>query len=107
MKVLFNLKPSKGLTLCLITIFMITAVSQAQEPTDEKEPVTIGTVMTNPQLFYAYLVISPSLVWDFERIERTPFLTEQQKGDIFYNNAARFLGLNEEEIAQHQDITTD
>lgn len=42
-----------------------------------------------------------------ERIERTPFLTEQQKEDIFYNNAARFLGLSEEEIVQHQEMTTD
>ncbi len=34
-------------------------------------------------------------------IEEAPFLSEEQKRDIFYNNAARFLRLSEEEIAQH------
>lgn len=32
-----------------------------------------------------------------EAIEEAPFLTEQQKRDILYNNAARFLRLNEEQ----------
>ncbi len=32
-----------------------------------------------------------------ERIEEAPFLTEQQKRDILYNNAARFLRLDEED----------
>ena len=36
-----------------------------------------------------------------EAVESAPFLGEQQKRDIFYNNAARFLRLSEEEIAQH------
>jgi len=36
-----------------------------------------------------------------ESIESAPFLTEEQKRDIFYNNAARFLRLSEEEIARH------
>lgn len=36
-----------------------------------------------------------------DAIESTEFLTEQQKEDIFYNNAARFLRLSEEEIARH------
>ncbi len=36
-----------------------------------------------------------------EAIETADFLTEEQKRDIFYNNAARFLRLSEEEIAQH------
>ena len=31
-----------------------------------------------------------------------PFLSEEQKRDIFYNNAARFLRLTEQEIAKHQ-----
>jgi predicted TIM-barrel fold metal-dependent hydrolase len=31
-----------------------------------------------------------------EAIEQAPFLTEEQKRDIFYNNAARFLHLNRE-----------
>ncbi|MDX1407687.1 MAG: amidohydrolase family protein [Saprospiraceae bacterium] len=34
-------------------------------------------------------------------IEEAPFLTELQKRDILYNNAARFLRLSEEEIARH------
>ena len=34
-------------------------------------------------------------------IEEAPFLTEEQKRDILYNNAARFLRLSEEEIARH------
>lgn len=34
-------------------------------------------------------------------IEEAPFLTEEQKRDIFYHNAARFLGLSEETIANH------
>jgi predicted TIM-barrel fold metal-dependent hydrolase len=34
-------------------------------------------------------------------IEAAPFLSEEQKRDILYNNAARFLRLSEEEIARH------
>jgi predicted TIM-barrel fold metal-dependent hydrolase len=34
-------------------------------------------------------------------IEEAPFLSEEQKRDILYNNAARFLRLSEEEIARH------
>lgn len=34
-------------------------------------------------------------------IEEAAFLTEEQKRDIFYNNAARFLDLSEETIANH------
>ncbi len=36
-------------------------------------------------------------------IEEAPFLSESQKRDIFYNNAARFLRLSEEEIANHHN----
>jgi len=35
-------------------------------------------------------------------IEEAPFLNEEQKRDILYNNAARFLRLSEEEIARHR-----
>lgn len=38
-----------------------------------------------------------------ETIESADFLTEQEKRDIFYNNAARFLRLGDEEIARHHD----
>jgi predicted TIM-barrel fold metal-dependent hydrolase len=34
-------------------------------------------------------------------VEEAPFLSEEQKRDIFYNNAARFLRLSPEEIARH------
>jgi predicted TIM-barrel fold metal-dependent hydrolase len=36
-------------------------------------------------------------------IEEAPFLSEEQKRDILYNNAARFLRLSEEEIARHHE----
>jgi hypothetical protein len=36
-------------------------------------------------------------------IEEAPFLTKKQKRDIFYNNAARFLGFSEQEIARHHE----
>ncbi len=36
-----------------------------------------------------------------ETIEKAPFLTDEQKRDIFYNNAARFLRFSDEEIAKH------
>ena len=51
---------------------------------------------------------SDQMVWPekigeaVETIKQAPFLTEEQKRDIFYNNAARFLELNEEEIELHQ-----
>ena len=50
---------------------------------------------------------SDQMVWPevIERsiavIEEAPFLTGEQKRDILYNNAARFLRLSEEEIARH------
>ena len=34
-------------------------------------------------------------------IADAPFLTETQKRDILYNNAARFLRLSEDEVARH------
>jgi predicted TIM-barrel fold metal-dependent hydrolase len=34
-------------------------------------------------------------------IEQAPFLSAQQKRDIFYNNAARYLRLSAEQIARH------
>ncbi len=36
-----------------------------------------------------------------EAIESAPFLSEEQKRDIFYNNAARFLRLSDAQIAEH------
>ena len=50
---------------------------------------------------------SDQMIWPgaidvaIESVESAPFLSEAQKRDIFYNNAARFLGLSSEEIARH------
>ncbi len=50
---------------------------------------------------------SDQMVWpgvierSIKAIEEAPFLTEAQKRDIFYNNAARFLRLSEQEIDRH------
>lgn len=38
-------------------------------------------------------------------VNAVPFLTVDQKADIFYNNAARFLGLSEGEIAADREST--
>ena len=42
-----------------------------------------------------------SIRLSIEAIESADFLSEQQKRDIFYNNAARFLRLSDDEIARH------
>lgn len=50
---------------------------------------------------------SDSMMWPetielaIDAINSASFLTEEQKRDIFYNNAARFLRLSDEEIANH------
>ena len=52
---------------------------------------------------------SDQMVWPgvieraVEVIEQAPFLSEEQKRDILYNNAARFLRLSDEEIAKHHN----
>jgi hypothetical protein len=38
-----------------------------------------------------------------ETIEKAAFLTAEQKRDILYNNAARFLRLSPEQIAKHHE----
>lgn len=84
--------------------------------------VDIGVIVyTQPRVaFYRYLqgiveagfvdrVLfgSDQMVWPgvLERsiavIEDAPFLEEEQKRDILYNNAARFLRLSKEQIARH------
>ena len=53
---------------------------------------------------------SDQMVWPetIERsiriIEEARFLSDQQKRDILYNNAARFLRLSDEEIARHHEM---
>ena len=50
---------------------------------------------------------SDQMVWPeviglaIDGIESADFLTEEQEHDIFYNNAARFLRINDEEIRNH------
>ena len=50
---------------------------------------------------------SDAMIWPdvipvaIETVESADFLDEDQERDIFYNNAARFLRLSEEEIARH------
>ena len=50
---------------------------------------------------------SDQMVWPevidvaVDAIQSADFLTPEEKADIFYNNAARFLRLSEEEIARH------
>jgi predicted TIM-barrel fold metal-dependent hydrolase len=39
-----------------------------------------------------------------EAIEQAPFLTEEQKRDILYHNAARFLRLSKEDVARHHSF---
>jgi hypothetical protein len=38
-----------------------------------------------------------------EAVDSAPFLSQEQKEDIFYNNAARFLKLSEEQITKHYE----
>ena len=53
-------------------------------------------------MFGSDQIIWPGLIDAAVRsIEEAPFLTPEQKRDIFYNNAARFLRLSPEEIARH------
>ena len=40
-------------------------------------------------------------------LEECTFLTPEQKADIFYNNAARFLRLTKEQIKRHHDISKE
>ena len=52
---------------------------------------------------------SDQMIWpgvierSVEIIEEAPFLNAQQKRDIMYNNAARFLKLSDEEIQRHHN----
>lgn len=48
-------------------------------------------------------VIEPSI----RAIEAAPFLSETQKRDILYNNAARFLRFSDADIARHHGRGTE
>ena len=45
-------------------------------------------------------IIEPSI----QAIKDAPFLSDDQKRDIFYNNAARFLRLSPEQMARHRSM---
>ena len=53
---------------------------------------------------------SDNMVWpetigrSIDVIQQAPFLSEAQKRDIFYNNAARFLRLDAATIARHHAL---
>jgi predicted TIM-barrel fold metal-dependent hydrolase len=56
-------------------------------------------------MFGSDQIIWPGLIDEAVRaIDEAPFLTAEQKRDIFYNNAARFLRLSSEEIARHHGM---
>ena len=58
----------------------------------------------NRILFGTDQMVWPDTIDDaVESVNSADFLTIKQKEDIFYNNAAKFLGLTEEEIAKHKD----
>ncbi|EMR01349.1 amidohydrolase family protein [Cesiribacter andamanensis] len=58
----------------------------------------------NRLLFVTYQIVWPDTSDDaIESVNAAPFLTLKQKEDIFYNNAATFLGLSEEEIKKHKN----
>jgi predicted TIM-barrel fold metal-dependent hydrolase len=49
-------------------------------------------------------MIWPEVIGEtIEAIEAADFLTEEQKRDILYNNAARFLRLSNDQISAHHD----
>jgi hypothetical protein len=54
---------------------------------------------------------SDQMVWPealetaIQAVEQTTFLSADQKRDIFYNNAARFLKLTNAEMSRHKALT--
>jgi predicted TIM-barrel fold metal-dependent hydrolase len=50
------------------------------------------------------MIFPETISMAIDAIETADFLTKEQKRDIFYNNAARFLRLSEEEIIKHHEI---
>jgi uncharacterized protein len=56
-------------------------------------------------MFGSDQMVWPELIGQaIEGIESAPFLTDEQKHDIFYNNAARFLGLPELPVPTTREI---
>jgi predicted TIM-barrel fold metal-dependent hydrolase len=56
-------------------------------------------------LFGSDQLLWPELIEiSIDVVQEAPFLSEEQKRDILYNNAARFLRLSEAEITKHQGM---
>ena len=74
-------------------------------------PVAYGYLkgLVNNGLGKRLMYGSDQMIWpevigeNIEAIETADFLTEEQKRDILYNNAARFLRLTDEQIEAHHD----
>lgn len=72
-------------------------------------------VAPGDSLFEPYLALAEDrdIPWPqaieraIEAVESAPFLSSDQKRDIFYNNAARFLRLSEDEVARHHGRRPD
>ena len=64
----------------------------------------IGAGLDKRLMFGSDQMVWPEVIGDaIAAIESAPFLSPEQRRDIFYNNAARFLRLSDEEIAAHHD----
>ena len=62
----------------------------------------VGQSSTQINMYGSDQMIWPDVIGEtIGAIEDAAFLTEEQKRDILYNNAARFLRLTDEEIAVH------
>lgn len=66
----------------------------------------IDAGLTDRLMFGSDQMIWPeSIELAIEAIKSADFLSDEQKRNIFYNNAARFLRLSDEEIKQHHNQT--
>ena len=64
----------------------------------------IGAGLDKRLMFGSDQMVWPEVIGDaIAAIESAPFLNPEQRRDIFYNNAARFLRMSDEEIAAHHD----
>ncbi|MEQ8178643.1 MAG: amidohydrolase family protein, partial [Amphiplicatus sp.] len=79
------------------------AFPRAQFHSELKRMIDAG--MEKRILFGSDQMVWPQAIGEAIRaVEEAPFLSESQKRDIFYNNAARFLRLSDEQIARdHAD----
>jgi len=64
--------------------------------------------MLTLQYLIGYCLISDQMVWPqvisigIESVNNADYLTVNQKEDIFFDNAAKFLGLSSEEIEKYK-----